>query len=76
MSTIKNFGIEISVKNKDKQKTILEQRIPIEIKKGPWKVEEDELLIKHVEEYGPEIGIFLFQKNIFNAWENHVVFGG
>ncbi|XP_024982854.1 transcription factor DUO1-like [Cynara cardunculus var. scolymus] len=32
----------------------MEQRIPIKIKKGPWKIEEDELLIKHVEEYGPK----------------------
>ncbi|KVH89281.1 Homeodomain-like protein [Cynara cardunculus var. scolymus] len=37
----------------NKQETSVEQRIPVEIKKGPWKIEEDELLIKHVEEYGP-----------------------
>ncbi|KVH89280.1 Homeodomain-like protein [Cynara cardunculus var. scolymus] len=32
---------------------IIKLKWPDFTRKGPWKIEEDELLIKHVEEYGP-----------------------
>lgn len=54
--TQRNFRTHREEKNKHKSKVREMRKMEAkkeEIKKGPWKAEEDEVLINHVKRYGP-----------------------
>ncbi|KAK1560997.1 hypothetical protein Q3G72_033263 [Acer saccharum] len=44
-----------------------------EIRKGPWKAEEDEILINHVKKYGPRDWSSILSKGANFHWRKRVV---